>query len=343
MTRPTEPQTRLLLLAVIAVIAVGVTGVGILLPPAELDLGGARAVQLAGAAALIAGVVWLYFRGKRLSTRRRGVPDAAGAALFRAGTLMALIAAIAAFTSDTAVDVVPTVGNNAAIEDAVVPDPPIGNPVPRRERTRDPTGRGGLGASVDPLLPGPAAQPQPAGEDAVFGWGLSERMQNILLLIILLGFVFMRFIGSRGRSRSGGWGLGLGIPRGRRFVEDDEEPSEEAAFNFEMPPEGGNARQAITRAYYRLLEALRRLDAPRLAHEAPHEHMVRTVSAMGVAPRPLHHLTDLYVAAQFSERSMSAQTVAEANRALGDSLAALDAVAAGAQTADHPDTREAPA
>jgi len=325
-------HSGLLILAATTVIAIGATGVGLLLPPAQLDARASRLVQLAGAAALTIGVIWLYLGGKQLETRRRGVPDAAGAALFRAGSIMAVLALIATLTSPLAVETEPEAGVDAAAQDVPLPDAFPGNEVPSQSPSVNPSGRGSLGASADPRMPGPSAGSNPgSGEFLGFNWRLSRRMQNLIFMVLILGFLALRFLGPKRRIRLPGWALALEGPNGSgTHVEEAQ------TFLAELPPQGGAPRQRITRAYYRLLEALRAADAPRHPHEGPHEHLIRTLVPLGVKPTPMHRLTDLYVMAEFSPGPVTEQNVVEADQALGASLTAIEPMRAGSNIESGP-------
>ena len=92
---------------------------------------------------------------------------------------------------------------------------------------------------------------------------------------------------------------------------------------YELAWEGGEPREQVTAAYYRLLASLTEAGAPRLMQEAPHEHLYRVLGPLGAHPEPLHRLTGLYVMAQFSERTITEGHRGEAVQALEESLTSL--------------------
>lgn len=303
-----------------AVVAIGATGVGLFLPPAALDDGSVRAVRIAGALAALAGLVALLVQRRRLRSDDRRDPDPAAAGLVAAAMTMGLLALVAL--------VAPPVG----VEDGVGGGSPIGAegskinpeatstlPPPPPSRTAPVTeGFGDEGGGEEPDW---QVSQQEGGSGLVsdedgLDWG------NILLLILLLAVVVAvvvtAILGLRGRL-------------GRRRPEvPPEMPLSPADAELGLPEsfgevayEGGDPRQQITAAYHRLLAALTAAGAPRHPHEAPHEHLRRVLGPLGVAPEPMYRLAELYVAAQFSERSIMERHRTAAAEALEVSLAGL--------------------
>jgi hypothetical protein len=87
--------------------------------------------------------------------------------------------------------------------------------------------------------------------------------------------------------------------------------------------EHGDPQDQITAAYHVLLRALATAGAERRPEEGPHEHLFRALGPLGVQPAPLHHLTGLYVLAQFGERAVTDAHRTQAADALRTSLAML--------------------
>lgn len=77
-------------------------------------------------------------------------------------------------------------------------------------------------------------------------------------------------------------------------------------------------RRAVVRAYARLLDGLERAGLGRRLDEAPHEHLIRALDRLDVAPGPLQVLTDLFAEARFSLHAIGA----------GHQQAAVDALVA---------------
>lgn len=90
-------------------------------------------------------------------------------------------------------------------------------------------------------------------------------------------------------------------------------------------------RDAISDAYARLLAALADAGAGRRAHEAPHEHLGRVLTPLGVRSEPLHRLAELFVLARFSQRPVTGAHRDDAVDALSQALADLRATDARRQ------------
>ncbi|MGH9135731.1 MAG: DUF4129 domain-containing protein [Acidimicrobiales bacterium] len=84
-------------------------------------------------------------------------------------------------------------------------------------------------------------------------------------------------------------------------------------------------RPAIIAAYARLLEVLEDAGGGRRPEEAPHEHLHRVLSPLGVHPAPVHRLAELFVMAKFTTHDLT-----EADRSAA--IAALEVALADALT-----------
>jgi hypothetical protein len=104
----------------------------------------------------------------------------------------------------------------------------------------------------------------------------------------------------------------------------------------EVACNGDDPRGQITAAFRSLLSALAAAGVPREPQEAPYEYMHRVLGPLGVRQEPMHRLTGLFVAAQFSAHPVTERHREAAADALEAGLrsiraaAARDAVAVGA-------------
>ena len=87
-------------------------------------------------------------------------------------------------------------------------------------------------------------------------------------------------------------------------------------------------RDAISDAYAQLLAALEEAGAGRRPQEAPHEHLDRVLTPLGVRSEPLHRLAELFVLARFSQHPVTAAHRDSATGALREALADLRAAEA---------------
>lgn len=303
-----------------AVVAIGATGVGLLLPPAELDDGSVRVVRITGALAALAGLVALLVQRRRLRSDDRRDPDPAAAGLVAAAMTMGLLALVALLAPPVGVGDGVGGGSASGTEGSKVnPEATSTLPPPPPSKTAPVTEGFGDGGDVEE--PDWQVSQGEGGsglisDDGGLDWG------NILLLILLLAVgvavAVTAILGLRGLRARRRQEVPPDVPLGA----GDAEAGLRGSFG-EVAYEGGDPGQRITVAYHRLLAALTAAGAPRHPHEAPHEHLRRVLGPLGVAPEPMHRLAELFVAAQFSERSITERHRAAAAEALEVSLAGL--------------------
>lgn len=308
-------QLVLLILFACSVVAVSARGMRLLVPPVALVGSWVWGIRMFGVAAAVAGLVVLISQRPRRRTGRARSPSPTLGALRRAATIMGLLTLLALLVQ-------PPIGQADALR---------GGPLSPRETSSNrepgtgtspqpdtPGGRGGGGGSGGgggaggPARPVPVA-PSPQPELSLFQKLAGNLPLNILLIVgVICLFVLMR----RRKRRL------EPDPFGTPLAPEDAEAGLEASL-AEVAGEAGDPREQVTSAYLRLLAALAAAGAPRLVQEAPHEHLHRTLGPLGVHPEPLHQLADLYVMAQFSERSVLDRHRARAAQALEVSLADL--------------------
>ncbi len=317
------------------VVALGAAGFDLLVPATELGEDRVRTVRVLAAVAALVGLVLLLVQRRRLRSRRQRQldPDPAGQALLFAAGTMALLALIALY--------VPSVDlggggppGEGGLETRWGDDSAESQPLPPPDAPPPPSDapaeivdspevieRAELEAEPPPEL-GEAEIDPPARS---FDWGLLAGLSVIFSWILLAGLIG---IGLWVLARRGGvW---------RRFGRDGDEAlktvvgDEEAEAGLEgslgeFVDPGGDPRRQITAAYRHLLAALAAADAPRRPEEAPHEHLRRALGPLGVRREPLHRLAELYIAAEFGERPITAAHRSAAVRALERGLADLRA------------------
>ena len=313
----------LLAVAASAVVALGAPGTGVMLPPAALDEGGARALRIAGVVAAVAGLFALRVQRRRLRSDRRHGPDPSGAGLRAAATIMAVLALLALLRPSVNIEgdaaTAPT-GGMAINPDAPGPAPPPSTNTPltdgfTTEEARD--------YRLGPLV-GPSQARPPGGETAEgeAAWSFPPRLGYGLLLVLLVAgaVVVARVI--KGRS-----GDEVQEPPAEMPIAAADAEAGLLASLDDLAYEGGDPRRQVVAAYHRLLAALAAAGAPRQPPEAPHEHLDRALGPLGVRPEPMHRLTELYVRAQFSELATTERHRRATVEALEASLEGLRAVA----------------
>ena len=303
-----------------AVVATAAAGVGLLVPPISIGTGWVRGLRYLGLAIVLVGLGGLLFdRPARRPTRG---PDPTLAALLAAALLMTLLALAALLAPRTPFDMGASrpsassragMGADGAAEgEAPPPPPPVVGAVDLSEGFA-PDGVELAAPSSAEASGGPAAE-----EGSPFDWGALSDVGDVLLAALIVGLLV-----------AGRWMMKRRPDREPRREPDPEGLTDEkaaaalsASLDALLEP-GLPSREHITVAYRRLLEVLAAMGAGRAAHEAPHEHLARTLAPLGVSPGPMDRLAGLYVLAQFSARPISEAHRAEAASALSSSLEEL--------------------
>ncbi|TVP55150.1 MAG: DUF4129 domain-containing protein [Gemmatimonadales bacterium] len=319
------------------VVALGAAGFDLLVPPAELGEDRVRTVRVLAAVAALVGLVLLLVQRRRLRSRRQRQldPDPAGRALLFAAGTMALLALIALYVPS--VDLggggpsgdggLETRWGDDSAESQPLP-PPAAPPPPSdapAEIVDSPEviERAELEAEPPPELGDTAVETEPPARS--FDWSILAGLSVLLSWILLAGLIGIGlWVLAR---RGGGWrGFGRDGEEAHETVVGDEEAEAglEASLG-EFVDLGGDPRMQITAAYRHLLAALAAADAPRRPEEAPHEHLRRALGPLGLRREPLHRLAELYIAAEFGERPITAAHRSAAIRALERGLADLRA------------------
>lgn len=319
----TWTRRRALLVAVAvlgasAAVAIGAAGAGLVLPPIQ-DEGAVRWVRIAGMAAVVVGLVGLVVQRRRIETDGDGGPDPTAAAMASAGTLLGLVLLLALLMPRTGGEV--QGGAPPPTESATInPDAPRTGPPPPPSSTAPITEGSAEGEDPDEpewrVAQSPEAEPR-QGRDAGLDRALLRRVGMTLLALLLAAVVIAAIVSVRRRGRDR-----LKEPPPEPPVDREEAEASLVASLGELAGQG-DPRHQITAAYGRLLAALAEAGAAREPHEAPYEHLRRTLGPLGVEPGPMHRLTELYVLAQFGHGAVDEGHRARAVEALEGSLAAL--------------------
>ena len=97
---------------------------------------------------------------------------------------------------------------------------------------------------------------------------------------------------------------------------DEEAAADTMAASGRMLVDDPDPRTAIIAAYATLLEGLEAAGAGRLPHEAPEEHLQRSLRKLGIPPAPLSEVTRLFLVARFSTHPVTEADRAAARTAL---------------------------
>jgi hypothetical protein len=307
--------------ATVSVVALAVRGVGSVggLGLAGLDTG---TVRLVGLVALVAGAAGLWFYRGRVGARPDRAADPTLEALRSAATIMTLLA--------LAGMVLPAMGlggggSSGGAEgggggvrqssDAFGRPPPPLPRLPGRQRRgtafEDEVQAEESPEAIERFTPPDLAEPNPGALELI------GDLSTLLMTLLVVGVLVAGIFGRKRRRRAGD--------------EDDAvpivDPAEmrqglEASLQA-LAGGGGDPADGISAAYRRLLGALDDVGAPRHPWEAPHEHLHRTLAALGVPAGAMHRLTTLYVRAQFGPGPVTEGDRAAAGEALTASLEAL--------------------
>lgn len=319
----------LLVMAASAVVAVGTTGHGLFVPTTELSFGSFPALRLAGVCVAAVALWALFAQGRRLRESGDLETDHTGAALGSAALIMSVIALMAFLAPGRP-------GGEGAGRDAPALFPGQGeggDTGPRmgllppsagtgaegsgtgRSRTR---GRGDGGGGRPELAENEAGS---AGRAA--GGGIFGRAGNLLMLVLLFVAALIGFRILTARPP----------PQEAEDAPDVSVAIADAAAGLEaslgeVAFEGADPGGQITAAYRSLLSALAAAGVPREPQEAPYEYLYRVLRPLGVRPEPMHRLTGLFVAAQFSAHPVTERHRAAAADALEEGLRSLRTAAA---------------
>lgn len=317
----------LLVVAASAVVAIGASGVGLLLPPVRLDGGWVLAVRIAGAAAVVAGFAGLLVQRKRLRSNEDRRYDPTAAALVAAATIMGVLALMARLAPSASFEEDPTREDSAATRVAEVNDEASARTGPPRPYGGISGGFGMARESPDRRITRPADDQGVDDDAGGFDRNILQRARSVLLLVLLFAVAVACVLALKGRLAR----RRKQLPPDMQVAAADAEAGLQASL-VEVAHEGQDPRHRITAAYQRLLTALDAAGAPRRPQEAPHEHLHRTLGPLGVHPAPMHRLTELYVVAQFTERPITERHRAAATEALQAGLVDLRATTGPSET-----------
>lgn len=292
------------------VVALAAGGAQVLLPPADLSEGWFVGVRVAGVVAVAAGVVGVLVQRHRLLARGVKSPDPTYVGLRTAVAIMGMVALLGLLNPPPPMERSPSSGLPSGWLDVS-----RWGTDRRGQGTREARTRGG--ESV--IRGGPAdieGQTFEVERVPPPDRTLLRRAAGVLTWLLLLALVLMaaRYMASkRRRPRTLEISFDPPVPRA------DAETGLEASLE-EVGVSGSDLRAQITRAYHRLLDALTEAGAPREPQEAPHEHLHRAMTPLGVRPDALHRLAELYVFAQFGGRPVTERHREAATDALEVSL-----------------------
>lgn len=332
-----------LAIAACAIVAAAATGYGLLVPASSLDGGRTLALRLIAFVTAAAALAALVMLRRELGPRAERDADPLAVSLVAAALIMAALA-LTARMAPRAPDTLAAAGPPAAGDGNFDPSNPDaeGDGVGGRGGSRRPLGlpvggfRGLGGNAPRPGFVFGADAPQPILDEAT-----EDRLRSALrfLALLLLGTaIIMVFV----RRRPAGLpdDLSIDLPLAAAAHAGLAESLDAVSADADHDP-----RASIIAAYRRLLALLTDAGAPREPHEAPHEHLRRTLGPLGVAPEPMHRLADLFVLARFSTHPVTDRHRAEAARALESALADLRAArgTAAAHRTTEPHNATAPA
>ena len=280
-------------------VAFAATGTGLLLPGAEVDDGAARGIRLGGVALAAVGVLMLVTRWGRAAR----VP-----ARDLAAVLLAATVAMAGVTAGT-----------FAFSQATLTLPeadPVTTTTERRPTTTTTAERQTTTTTGD------------SDTEETDGWridgpALVAMLVPLVLVVVVVGLLVYALAQVLGLATRSAWQRGGTPVPGEALPLDAAAAQAGLEASLDAVTAGASPRDAISDAYARLLAALAAAGAGRRRHEAPHEHLDRVLTPLGVRSAPLHRLAELFVLARFSQHPVTTAHRDEASEALRAALADL--------------------
>lgn len=307
-------------LAASVVVALAVSGHGLLAPPLALTPTGTWLVRLAGVLALAGGVAVMVTHAERIRPPGTRGPDPTIDALRTAAGLMAAVTLLA-FLNPTP----------APPEETPATAPPVrlGAPSSGPDRAGDASSRarpprGGPAARGSGGALGGASGAAPSADqrlDEAVRPGLLSVIGPYLPYLILAAIVWFTVLMLRRRTVSLRALRPPELPPALGTPEADDEVEEPRADPWRS---GRPSAEPVTSAYQRMLDALARAGVSVRPEEAPHEYLDRVLLRLALDAAPLRRLTDLYLLAQFSGRPPTDGHRTEATRVVDAVLNQLD-------------------
>ncbi len=288
----TAASVALPALAAASAVGVAATGAGLLLPGAELSDAATIGVRVGGGVLVAVGLV-------ALATRSGGparVPGRIlGWVLFTAGVLMAGVTALTFGFSDAVISESVTSPTTTTVE------PTTTTTVERSTTT--------------------TTVPTESGDFPPDGLLVILSYLVVLGVVALLVYAVVRLLGVAATTRW--WRSEPPAPVGAAGRIDVAAAEAGLEASLDAVTADRSPRDAISDAYARLLAALADAGAGRRTQEAPHEHLDRVLTPLGVRSEPLHRLAELFVLARFSQHPVTTAHRDDASAALRQALADL--------------------
>jgi hypothetical protein len=201
-------------------------------------------------------------------------------------------------------------------------------------------------SNVDPVEPGGPAAAPPAGTSrgaTSSAVGLPGWVEAALVVIAIVVTIFLVFGAARAFPVPKRLRRGLLGRRNRRVAEPVYEDVDVAAAAdvFERAAslgDGPDPRAAIIAAYARLLDGLGDVGCARQPHEAPEEHLRRSLVTLGVEAEHMRLVVDTFLVARFSSHPLTRADVDRVRSALREVVTQLRSSVLGRETAMAPST-----
>lgn len=281
-------------------VAFAATGTGLLLPGAELGDAAALAIRLGGVALAAVGALMLVTRWGRAA--RVAARDLAAVLLAATVAMAGVTAGTYAFSQAT----------------LTLPEP---DPVTTTTEWRPTTT-----TTAERQTTTTTGEPDAADTDAwSIDWpALAAVLLPLVLVVVVVGLLVYALAQVLGVATRSAWQRGGTPPApGEALPLDAAAAQAGLEASLDAVTADASPRDAISDAYARLLAALADAGAARRPHEAPHEHLDRVLTPLGVRSAPLHRLAELFVLARFSQHPVTTAHRDEASEALRAALADL--------------------